>query len=102
MAAKDDLHSTPGVCLAKDAATKDYIFQQTMFRVKDPKASLDFYTRVMGMTLLAKFDFPEMKFTLYFLGYEPAEDVPQTAEEIVRKMNVLQLKHGLDFDDISH
>ena len=35
---------------------------QTMLRVKDPKVSLDFYTRVMGMTLLTKFDFADMKF----------------------------------------
>ena len=32
-----------------DPCTRKFIFQQTMFRVKDPKASLDFYTRVMGM-----------------------------------------------------
>ena len=32
-----------------DPSTKEFIFQQTMFRIKDPKASLDFYTRVMGM-----------------------------------------------------
>lgn len=36
-------------------------------RVTQP--SLDFYTRVLGMTLLAKLDFPAMTFTLYFLGY---------------------------------
>ena len=32
-----------------DQATKGFTFQQTMLRVKDPKVSLDFYTRVMGM-----------------------------------------------------
>ena len=35
-----------------DPSTKGFIFQQTMFRIKDPKASLDFYTRVMGMRLV--------------------------------------------------
>ena len=27
----------------RDDATKDYVMQQVMVRVKDPKASLDFY-----------------------------------------------------------
>ena len=27
----------------RDDATKDYVMQQIMVRVKDPKASLDFY-----------------------------------------------------------
>ena len=31
-----------------DPSTSDFIFQQTMFRIKDPKASLAFYTGVLG------------------------------------------------------
>ncbi|KAG0714182.1 Lactoylglutathione lyase [Chionoecetes opilio] len=59
----------------------DFIFQQTMFRIKDPKASLHFYTRVLGMRLLKKLDFPDMKFSLYFMGFEAAQDIPEDEKE---------------------
>ncbi|KAG0714183.1 Lactoylglutathione lyase [Chionoecetes opilio] len=68
-------------CAEPDAATKDFIFQQTMFRIKDPKASLHFYTRVLGMRLLKKLDFPDMKFSLYFMGFEAAQDIPEDEKE---------------------
>ena len=32
-----------------DPSCKDFIMQQTMMRIKDPKVSLDFYSRVLGM-----------------------------------------------------
>ena len=35
-----------------DGATKDFIFQQTMYRIKDPEVSLKFYTGVLGMRLV--------------------------------------------------
>ena len=68
-----------GLCDNVDAETQSYVFNQTMLRIKDPKASLDFYTRIIGMKLYRKLDFPEMKFTLYFLGLPgdvEDEDVP--------------------------
>ncbi|XP_050718236.1 lactoylglutathione lyase-like [Eriocheir sinensis] len=68
-------------CAEPDVSTKDFIFQQTMYRIKDPKASLDFYTRIMGMRLLKKLDFPTMKFSLYFMGFEAAEDIPKDEKE---------------------
>ncbi|XP_043204489.1 lactoylglutathione lyase-like [Amphibalanus amphitrite] len=68
-------------CAEPDPSTADFIMQQTMYRIKDPKASLDFYTRVLGMRLLKKFDFPEAKFSLYFMGYEAKEDIPTDEKE---------------------
>ena len=45
----------------------------TMLRVKDLEKSLDFYTKLLGMSLLNKLEFPEGKFTLAFIGYGPEE-----------------------------
>jgi lactoylglutathione lyase len=41
----------------------------TMLRVGDMQRSIDFYTKVMGMTLLRTTDRPDQKYTLAFLGY---------------------------------
>ena len=41
----------------------------TMLRVTDLEKSIDFYTQVLGMTLLRSKDYPEGRFTLAFLGY---------------------------------
>ncbi|WP_131113419.1 lactoylglutathione lyase [Lichenihabitans psoromatis] len=45
----------------------------TMVRVRDLDASLDFYTWLLGMTLLRRADFPEGRFTLAFVGYGPED-----------------------------
>jgi lactoylglutathione lyase len=40
-----------------------------MLRVGDMQRSINFYTKVMGMTLLRTTDRPDQKYTLAFLGY---------------------------------
>ena len=41
----------------------------TMLRVGNLQRSIDFYTQVLGMTLLRTSDNPEHKYTLAFVGY---------------------------------
>ena len=60
--------SAEGLCEDRDPATEGFVLNQTMLRIKDPATSLDFYTRVMGMTLVKRLDFEEMRFSLYFLA----------------------------------
>uniref|UniRef100_A0A5S6QND0 Lactoylglutathione lyase n=1 Tax=Trichuris muris TaxID=70415 RepID=A0A5S6QND0_TRIMR len=88
---------------APDEETKNYFLQQTMLRVKDPRASVDFYTKVLGMSLLNKMDFPEMKFSLYFMGYEdvstkPKDKVAGTTWAMSRKAT-LELTHNWGTED---
>ena len=49
-------------------------FLHTMIRVGDLERSIDFYTRVLGMELLRKTDYPGGQFTLAFLGYGPESE----------------------------
>ena len=55
-----------GLCDTVDEETQSYVFNQTMLRIKDPKISLDFYTRIIGMKLYRKLDFPEMNLLFIF------------------------------------
>ncbi|MEI7610922.1 MAG: lactoylglutathione lyase [Rhodospirillaceae bacterium] len=57
----------------------------TMIRVRDLEKSIDFYTRLLGMTLLRRTDYPGGRFTLAFVGYG---DEASTA--------VIELTHNWD------
>ena len=49
--------------------TSKYRLLHTMIRVKDMDKSIDFYTRLLGMKLMRKQDYPSGEFTLAFVGY---------------------------------
>ena len=51
-----------------------------MLRVGDLDRSIDFYTKVLGMRLLRRQDYPEGRFTLAFVGY--GEESEQAAIEL--------------------
>ncbi|MEN5116525.1 lactoylglutathione lyase [Luteimonas sp. TWI662] len=93
------LAQVPGVAAERDRATREFVFNHTMLRVKDPVASLDFYTRVLGFTLARKVDFPEAKFSLYFLVLiDDAEALPDDDEArrqwLAQQRGVLELTHN--------
>jgi len=46
----------------------------TMLRVGDLQRSIDFYTKVLGMTVLRTTDRPDQKYTLAFVGYGDERD----------------------------
>jgi len=85
---------------SKAVGTEKFIFNQTMMRIKDPKMSLNFYVHILGMTLLKKLDFPDMEFTLYFLGYLRKEDGPvpddpqERTEYVFSQKAMLELTHN--------
>ncbi|MBP6270710.1 MAG: lactoylglutathione lyase [Rhizobacter sp.] len=83
----------PGVCAEPSAASSGFVLNHSMLRVKDPTVSLDFYTRVFGMRVLRKLDFPEMKFSLYFLHRASAEQAPP--EDIGERTAWTFAQHGI-------
>ena len=88
-----------GVSEAVNEATRGFVLNHSMLRVKDPQVSLDFYTRVMGMRLLRKLDFPEMKFSLYFLHRSTddmtvPEDMGERTAWTFSQRGILELTHN--------
>lgn len=65
----------------RPAETKDYIMQQTMLRVKDPMASLNFYCNVLGFKLVMYSEFPQWGFNVYFVAPVDAVNIPFQGED---------------------
>jgi lactoylglutathione lyase len=85
--------------MTRPDGTAGFVLNQTMLRIRDPKPSIAFYTEVLGMTLLQKLDFTEMKFSLYFLAYlAEGETIPadpvERAEFIFTRETTLELTHN--------
>ena len=59
----------------------------TMIRVGHLQRSIDFYTKILGMTLLRQKEYPEGRFSLAFLGYGDEKD-----------NTVIELTHNWDTD----
>jgi lactoylglutathione lyase len=73
-----DTTTRPAAAQAVD--TSSFRFLHVMIRVKDLDRSLDFYTRLLGMKLLRRSDYPSGEFTLAFVGY--GEEAATTVVEL--------------------
>lgn len=92
----------PGVHADTPAETRGFVLNHTMLRVRDPAVSLDFYTRILGMRVLRKLDFAEMKFSLYFLSRAesdeaagpPPDDAGERTAWTFSQRAILELTHN--------
>ena len=83
-------------------STDGFVLNQTMLRIKDPSTSIPFYEEVLGMTLIDRFDFPEMAFSLYFLGYVVGEipsEPKARAKWLFEQPALLELTHNHGSED---
>ncbi|KAK1827677.1 lactoylglutathione lyase [Podospora conica] len=78
--------------MAATTDTKNYKFNHTMLRVKDPKESVKFYS-FLGLSLLRKLPFPDAKFDLYFLGYD-APTSPSSGRSLWDREGLIELTHN--------
>jgi lactoylglutathione lyase len=71
----------------------------TMLRVGDLQRSIDFYTKVLGMTLLRTSDNPEYQYTLAFVGYGTN---PEHAElELTYNYGVTEYEQGTAYGHLA-
>ncbi len=70
-----------------------------MLRVGDLQRSIDFYTQVMGMTLLRTTDRPDQKYSLAFLGY--ASNPDQAEIELTYNYGVSEYEMGTAYGHIA-
>lgn len=94
----------PGVHTEIPEETRGFTLNHTMLRVIDPSVSLEFYSKVLGMRVLRKLDFPEMKFSLYFLAKldenEAApEDIGARTQWTFSQRGILELTHNWGTED---
>lgn len=71
----------------------------TMIRVGDLKRSIDFYTRVMGMTLHRTSENPEYQYSLAFVGY--GDESTSSVIELTYNWGTEKYDHGTAFGHIA-
>jgi lactoylglutathione lyase len=70
-----------------------------MLRVGDLDRAIDFYTKVLGMRLLRRQDYPEGRFTLAFVGYGAESE--QSVIELTHNWDTSAYELGTGFGHIA-
>jgi lactoylglutathione lyase len=76
-------------------------FLHTMLRVGDMQRSVDFYTRIIGMTVLRTRDMPEQKYSLTFLGFGRGNDDGSAELELTYNYGVSTYEPGTAFGHLA-
>lgn len=71
----------------------------TMIRVGDLQRSIDFYTQIMGMSLLRTTDRPDQKYSLAFVGY--GDEATGAVLELTYNYGVDQYDLGTGFGHLA-
>ena len=71
----------------------------TMLRVGNLQRSIQFYTEILGMTLLRQKEYPDGKFTLAFLGY--GDEKHHTALELTYNWDTEEYDPGSGFGHLA-
>jgi len=71
----------------------------TMLRVGHLQRSIDFYTKILGMTLLRQKEYPKGRFTLAFLGY--GDEKENTAIELTHNWDTDSYELGTGFGHLA-
>jgi len=73
-------------------------FLHAMIRTTDPQASIRFYTDGLGLKLIKQNDYPDAKFSLYFLG----EDEHGPMVELTHNHDDREYSHGDQFGHLAY
>ena len=71
----------------------------TMLRVGNLDRSIDFYTKILGMQVLRKHDYPDGKFSLAFIGY--GDEQHHTVIELTYNWGVESYEMGSAYGHIA-
>ncbi len=71
----------------------------TMIRIADMQQSIEFYTKILGMSVLRTLDQPDEKYTLTFLGY--GKETEQAVLELTYNYGISHYDHGNAYGHIA-